>query len=436
MSLAIIIISFIVALFVLICSHELGHFIAAKKAGVIVEEFGLGLPPQLFAIKRGETRYSLNLIPLGAFVKTAGENDPTVTGSLAGKGPWTRMGVYAAGPLVNVLLAFIILSVFFMLPTEVIRGNGAMVHSVSEGSPAEKADIKPGDIILKIDGQEIHEWEDVQKAINSDGGEGKIFLLDRSGEELQISLTPEFNSGSNRYMIGILLCWGIVTGVEKDSLAEKADIRVGDTILSIDGKTVYNSESMLETLNSAAAGEEVSLFLLRNDEIVSASLPPGFQDHQTIGLDTRWVGGTHIDKQQLSFWQAFYRGGDYVVHIPYLIKESIPLIREDPSKAVVGPIGAGQLTVETVKSFGLSNILFLAGIISIGLALFNFIPIPPLDGGGMLVALIEGIRRGKRLSPRTVRLAYAIGTALIITLFVVIMYSDILRLIRGESFNL
>jgi membrane-associated protease RseP (regulator of RpoE activity) len=148
------------------------------------------------------------------------------------------------------------------------------------------------------------------------------------------------------------------------------------------------------------------------------------------------VGDTNIKKSRLPFWQAFYRGGDYIVHYPSLMKEAIPAIREDPSKAAVGPIGAGQLTVEVVEAFGLSNVLFLGGVISISFALFNFIPIPPLDGAGMLVGLIEGIRRGKRLPQRAVRLAYAIGTSLIIILFVVIMFSDILRLVRGESFNL
>ena len=431
------IVSFIVVLLVLMISHEAGHFIAAKKAGVTVEEFGLGIPPRLFAIKRGETRYSLNLIPLGAFVKTAGEDDPTVPGSLASKGSWIRMGVYAAGPLVNVLLAFIILGVFFMLPTEVIKGNGVMVHSVSAGSPAEEAGIEPGDIILKIGEHEIQEWEDVQKAINSDGRAEKTFLLDRDGAEFPISLTPEFNSTSHRYTIGILLCWGIVTGVEEDSPAETADIRVGDTILGINQKTVYNDDSMLEALSSAEPGKKIEVVLLRGEEILSKSLELSSQNGgQAMGLDTRWVGNTHIEKPRLPFWQAFYRGGDYIVHYPSLIKEAIPLIREDPSKAVQGPIGAGQLTVEVVESFGFSSVLLLGGVISISLALFNFIPIPPLDGGGMLVALIEGVRRGKRLPPRAVRLAYAIGTALMIILFVVVMYSDILRLVRGESFNL
>jgi len=122
--------------------------------------------------------------------------------------------------------------------------------------------------------------------------------------------------------------------------------------------------------------------------------------------------------------------------MPSLIAASIPVIKEDPSKAVVGPVGAGQLTVEAVRAFGIGHVLLVGGVISLGLALFNFFPIPPLDGGGMLVAFIEGIRRGKRLPQKMVRLAYAIGTTLLIMLMVLVIYWDIARLISGEGFSL
>jgi len=416
MSVAVAIISFIAVLFFLVSSHEMGHFIAAKRAGIVVEEFGIGFPPRLFAIKRGETSYSINLIPLGAFVRTTGENDPMVPGGLASKGPWTRMGVFAAGPLVNVFLAFVFLSVFFMVPTEAISGDGVMVHSTSEGSPAEGEGIKAGDIILRIDEQEIHQWEDVQEAINSNGEEEKALLLQRGGEQFELHLRPEFNSELNRYIIGILLCWGIVTEVEAGSPAEDAGIMPGDTILSINKQPIYSAQSMSDAISSAEPGEKIEVVLLRGEEILSKSLELSSQNgEQAIGLGTQWVSNTHIEKQRLPFWQAIHRGGDFVVHIPELIVESLDIIKE---------------------SFGLSNVLFLGGLISMGFALFNFIPVPPLDGGGMLISLIEGVRRGKRLSPRTVRLAYAIGTALIITLFVLVFYSDILRLIRGEGFGL
>ncbi len=437
MTIALAVIGFIVVLFVAITTHELGHMIASKRAGVPVEEFGIGYPPRLFAVKRGRTTYSINLILVGAFVRTPGESDPSVPDSLASKGPWTRMGVYAAGPLVNVFLAFLFLSVFFMLPTDVIRGDGVMIHSVSPGSPAEEAGLAAGDILLEIDGQAMRQWDDVQEAVNSNPEQEKTLLLDRNGETLQVELTPEFNAEYGRHTIGILLSWGIVTEVEDGSLAQEADIRPGDTILSANGQAVYSDESMLDALGSAEPGQEIKLFLLRDDEVESASLPPDFQGGlEALGATNRWVANTRIETQRLPLWQALWRGGDYVVHIPQLIKESIPIIREDPSKAVVGPIGAGQLTVEAVRSFGLSNVLFLGGIISMGLALFNFIPIPPLDGGGMLIALVEGVRGGRRLSARTVQIAYIVGAAVILTLFVLIMYSDIARLIRGGGFGL
>jgi regulator of sigma E protease len=114
-----------------------------------------------------------------------------------------------------------------------------------------------------------------------------------------------------------------------------------------------------------------------------------------------------------------------------LIIEAIPQIIESPDMAFVGPIGAGQLTVELVRSSGFSSMLFMASMISLGLGIFNLLPIPPLDGGGMLVAFIEGCRRGKRLSPRTMRLAYTIGTAFLIGLVILITFIDIWRLPKG-----
>jgi len=437
MSVAIIIIIFIVALFVAIYLHELGHFIAAKRAGVKVEEFGIGLPPpRLFGIKRGETIYSVNAIPLGAFVKAAGENDPTVPRSLAGKGPWTRLGIYAAGPLVNIFLAFVLLSAFLALPISTVAGNGLMVHSVAGNSSAEEAGIEPGDIILKVEGQPVHRWGDVQDIVNSveEGAEITLLLL-RNGQEVQTTVKPKFDPELQRRIIGVLLCWNIVSQVEEGSPAYEAGIRAGDTILSINGQGVYNDKSISSALRSVEEGEEINLVLLRDGETISISLTN--DGYETLpGVELRWVDGAHIEQERLPVWRAAYLGARYIIYTPVLIIEAIPLIIKSPDTALVGPIGAGQLTVEVVRSSGFSNILFMASIISLGIGIFNLFPIPPLDGGGMLVAFIEGVRRGKRLSPRTVRLAHTIGTAFLIALVILVTFSDILRLISGEGFGL
>ncbi len=436
MSVAIIIIIFIVALFVAIYLHELGHFITAKRAGVKVEEFGIGLPPRLFGIKRGETIYSVNAIPVGAFVKAAGENDPTVPRSLAGKGPWTRLGIYAAGPLVNIFLAFVLLSAFLALPISTVAGNGLMVHSVAENSPADEAGIEPGDIILEVEGQPVRRWGDMQDIVNSvEEGEEITLLLLRNGQEVQTTVKPKFDPKLQRQIIGVLLCWNMVSQVEEGSSAYEAGIRPGDIILSINEQPVYNNESMSSALHSVGEGEEIKLVLRRDGETVSISLAN--DGYETLpGVEIRWVDGTHIEQERLPVWRAVYLGARYIIYTPVLIIEAIPLIIESPDMALVGPIGAGQLTVELVRSSGFSSILFMAGIISLGIGIFNLLPIPPLDGGGMLVAFIEGCRRGKRLSPRAVRLAYTIGTTFLITLVILVTFSDIWRLISGEGFGL
>jgi regulator of sigma E protease len=431
MSVAVIIILFLVTLFVAICLHELGHFITAKRAGVKVEEFGIGLPPRLFGIKRGETVYSLNAIPIGAFVKAAGENDPAVPRSLAGKGPWTRLGIYAAGPLVNILLAFVLLSAFIALPYPVIAGDGLVVRAVVENSPAKEVGIEPGDIIMEVEGQPVHRWGDVEDIVNSaEEGEEITLLLLRNGRVEERTLKPELDPESQKLKIGVYLWWNMVSQVEEGSPAYEAGIRTGDAIHSINGQLVYNEESMSSALRSVEEGEEIKLVLLREGEAVSIAL--NNDGSETLpGVELRWVDGVHIEQERIPVWRALYLGARDIIYMPVLIIEAIPQIIESPDMALVGPIGAGQLTVEIVRSSGLSSILFMASMISLGLAIFNFLPIPPLDGGGMLVGFIEGCRRGKRLAPQAIRLAYTIGTAFLIALVILITVIDIWRLPKG-----
>jgi regulator of sigma E protease len=434
MSIAVIIILFVVALFVAMCLHEFGHFITAKRTGVKVEEFGIGIPPRIFGIKRGETTYSLNAIPVGAFVKAAGENDPTVARSLAGKGPWTRLGIYAAGPLVNVFLAFVLLSAFFALPYFVIAGNGLMVHAVVGNSSAEEAGIKPGDIILEVNGQPVQRWGDMQNIVNSvEEGSEVPLLLSRNGQELQAEVKPRFDSELQRRTVGVVLCWNTAGQVEESSPAYEGGIRPGDTILSINGQAVYSEESMASALRSVGEGQEMKLVLLPNGETEKTKEVSLINvGNETVpGVEMRWVDGAHIEQDRLPIWKAVYSGASDTLYMPVLIAKTIPQIIKTPSNALVGPIGAGQLTVEVVRSSGPSSLLFMASMISLGIAIFNLFPIPPLDGGGMLVAFIEGCRRGRRLSPRTVRLAYYFGTAFLIALVVLIFSMDIWRLPKG-----
>ena len=191
MSIFISILIFLSILIAAIVIHELGHFITAKRSKVKVEELGLGFPPRVLSFKRGETVYSLNLIPLGGFCRMAGEEDPDVPGSLAGKSVKTRLLVLSAGSLFMLLFPLLLLPIAYMIPmARPVEDGGIQVESVAERSPAEQAGIKTGDIILSIDGQTVKTAEYIQQVIDDKRGEEVTLLLTRDDEEFEVALIP------------------------------------------------------------------------------------------------------------------------------------------------------------------------------------------------------------------------------------------------------
>jgi len=208
MSIFISILIFLTILIAAIVVHELGHFITAKRSKVKVEELGLGFPPRLLSFKRGETVYSLNLIPLGGFCGMAGEEDPDVPGSLAGKSVKTRLLVLSAGSLFMLLFPLLLLPIAYMIPmARPVEDGGVQVESVAEGSPAEQAGIKTGDIILSIDGQEVKTFDDIQneidRALDTKPGEEVTLLLLRDDTQLEKTLIPREEYPSDEGPLGI-----------------------------------------------------------------------------------------------------------------------------------------------------------------------------------------------------------------------------------------
>ncbi|MFC1940111.1 RIP metalloprotease, partial [Chloroflexota bacterium] len=198
-------VSFLVIIVVLILAHELGHFITAKASGVKVEEFGLGFPPRLLLVKRGETLYSLNAIPLGGFVKMAGEEDPDVPGSLASKSVGTRLLVLSAGSLMNFLLPLLLFSVAFMIPYSTLAGQ-VTVEEVAPDSPAARAGIRPGDTIISVNDRPVYNSGDLHRYIHLNlGNEINMLVRHRDATTESIRVTPRWRAPEGQGAIGILI---------------------------------------------------------------------------------------------------------------------------------------------------------------------------------------------------------------------------------------
>lgn len=431
------IVLFIVSLLVVILVHEAGHFGVSKRVGVDVEEFGIGFPPRIVGKMWRGTLYSINALPIGAFVKSKGENDPGIPGSLASQSAWRRLAVYAAGPGANILLGFVLFTLFFILPRGVVVSDGVLVYQVQEESAAQLAGLAPGDVILSANGAELKTYADLQQVLSRVSATEEVTLLVARGDvNSSVNVVPSYSESLGRNVIGITLGRNIVLHTTAGSAADRAGIAPGDSLLGVNGIGVVDQTGLDAALRTATAEHPVVLSMLRGGEGYSVQFDGPGLDVDSLGFALRWAPGSRVETRSVSLGTAALASAQYVMSMPAMIVASMPLMREDPSLAFVGPIGAGQLTVEAVRVFGPSNLIFIAGLISIGIALFNLIPVPPLDGGGMLVALVEAARRGKRLSERSVRLAYAVGTSLLVTLVILITTSDLLRLVQGRGFGL
>jgi regulator of sigma E protease len=205
LQLAVTILAFLLILGTLILAHELGHFLTAKAFGVKVEEFGLGYPPRLYGIKRGETIYSINLFPLGGFTKMAGEEDPDIPRSLASTKPWQRIIIMGAGAFMNAVLPIFLFAAAFMVPHHVVSGV-VSIKEVAPDSPAAVAGIQPGDTVESINGHQIQNLGDMQRFIQTSlGKEVDIRLVSADGKARDVRVTPRWKPPVGQGAIGILL---------------------------------------------------------------------------------------------------------------------------------------------------------------------------------------------------------------------------------------
>jgi regulator of sigma E protease len=199
------IITFLIILIILVVAHEFGHFITAKSRGVQVIEFGVGFPPRIWGIRKGETLYSINALPIGGFVKLAGEEDPKVPRSLASKGYGSRILVLAAGSIMNILLPIVLFSIAYMIPHHVYY-SPSIIQNVSVDSPAAVAGIKPGDSFLEINGTPVNNTSDVQRLIMLNLNKETTIKVQHADSSIQtVRLEPRVKPPAGQGAIGIQL---------------------------------------------------------------------------------------------------------------------------------------------------------------------------------------------------------------------------------------
>ena len=195
---------FILAFGGMVLIHEFGHFIVARLCKIEVEEFGIGLPtPGALTLFTWQgTRFTLNWLPLGGFVRPKGENDPNIPGGLAAASPWKRLAVLFAGPLMNLLTAVLIYSIIFTR-VGVPDATRVLVSSVNEGSPAAQAGFQYGDIFISGNGQPIHNYDDLRVIVDANQNKPVNFLVDRHGKQIELTAIPQMNTEAKRIMIGV-----------------------------------------------------------------------------------------------------------------------------------------------------------------------------------------------------------------------------------------
>lgn len=351
---------FVVTLGILVFFHEFGHFIMAKRSGAKVEEFGFGFPPRIFGVKKGETIYSINLIPIGGFVNIVGENGEGKDDkrSFASKTIWQRFQILAAGVTANVILSVILFSLVAYIgfpylydenEAKGIDGLKIVVMEVVPDSPAAAADIRPGDVISSLEAEGTGEAKDI-KVIS----DVKNFISPKPGQII------EFN---------------IMRGGEKLTL--KAEARM--------------NEAKTEGVTGIALGA------------MSEPVSAGLIDSVRQGIAETWSFGTFIFVTLFSLLKQLFTTGTTTENLS-------------------GPVGIAVMVGQATQ-LGVTYVLRFMAILSINLAVVNALPFPALDGGRILFLLIEKIK-GKPVSAETEGKFHFAGMAILLLLMILVTYKD------------
>ncbi len=426
------VLAFLFVLGVLVFVHELGHFIVARRHGVRCLTFALGFGPKLLQTRRGDTVYCICAIPLGGYVKMAGDSpDDQHEGKadeFLSKSKWQRFQILIAGPAMNVILAVVVMTVVLFQGAQVpvYEDGPPVVGSVAEDSPAAAAGIRPDDRILSVAGRSVNTWEELVYAVIP-RADREVDVVLRSADGVRtVKVTPagqtEFNLGD----LGI----GPVESPQVISLssltssaAADAGILVGDVIEAVDGVEV-TMETLVEKIN-ASAGAPLTLRVRRDGVVRDMAITP--QPVDGVGLIGVVLSPFEMQIVEPGPVEAFTMSLEQNYEWSGLIFRTLAelLTRDTPASQLVGPVGIAQLSGLAAQN-GWIDLFRLMAMISLNLGILNLLPIPILDGGHIAIMALEGVSR-RDFSVRLKERMLLAGFVVLMTLMVTVIYNDLTR---------
>ena len=426
----------------MILIHEFGHYAAAKYFGVRVEVFSIGFGKRLLGFTKGDTDYRISAIPLGGYVKMSGENpmddrtgDP---GEFLSHPRWQRFIVALAGPAMNIMLAIALLTAVYKVHYEyaAVLDETAVVGWVDSNTPAERAGIQIGDKIVRVEDIENPNWEqvDIKDALSQN--QPLKFGIEHDGKVTEKVLVPE-PLGPNQYgAMGWVPKESSVTlaTVEPGMPAEKAGLRVGDQILTANGQDVPALEALVQMLNRTK-DQPLELVVLRNGQKQTFTVRPildpgGSRQGPAYRIGIARSVPTKVVK--LNFSEALQRSLSENKRSSFLILELLQKMvqRKVSMRQVDGPIGIGSAVGAAAREKGWTPLLLITAAISLNLGIMNLLPIPILDGGVILLLLIESLMQKEISLPIKERI-YQAAFVFLVLFAVMVIYNDLVKTLPG-----
>lgn len=417
---AILIFSFIIII------HELGHFLLAKKNGIVVTEFSVGMGPRIISLDKNGTKYSIKVLPFGGSCMMLGEDeDIAVEGSFNSRGVWQRISVIIAGPIFNFILAFILA----LIVIGAVGIDLPYVTKVEQGSPVANAGLKDGDIITKIGNSSVKVGREIDFYLQFNKMSEKPLNISykRDGKVYKTSIKPEMKES---YLLGFSYSpeTGEVLSLLDNYPLQIAGIKEGDIITKINDATITLGSDISNYINeNPLTGKELEVSYLRKDKEETVKVTPKEHIEYSIGLNynldrakTNVFGVIKYSINEVRFWIV-----NTIRSVGYLINGKVSV------KQISGPVGVVKVMddiYEGTKDYGFFivalELINFSLLLSANLGVMNLLPIPALDGGRLVFLLLEALR-GKPIDREKEGMVHLIGIIALMALMVFVLFNDI-----------